>query len=334
MATIGASVENLNILEPMSQNLKTFKSQNKPKQLGVYNQAILTKKIIIPITSVGKNIRNILEKVITSKYEGRCDIDGYIKIGSSRIITYSSGILKGSDIIFETVFECLVCYPVEGMLIQCLVKNVTKAGIRAEIPEGPDEISPVVIFIARDHHLSSTYFSSVQPGQSVQVRVIGSRFELNDKYVSVIAELIEPKPLFTKKNSLSEIQSSKPVTAIKTVKATMKGKQVKPLSTIVSQEEAGPLEAQELTISAPEAEKEVTLQQLEKTAQVEEPLPSFKPLEINLPAKQEEEIVEAIAPSELPKPIIEPAVAEVTSEDIKKVLKPRKKLIIKSKITS
>jgi len=59
MATIGASVENLNILEPMSQNLKTFKSQNKPKQLGVYNQAILTKKIIIPITSVGKNIRNI-----------------------------------------------------------------------------------------------------------------------------------------------------------------------------------------------------------------------------------------------------------------------------------
>lgn len=312
--------ENLNI----SQNIKTFKSQqNKPKQLGVYNQAVLTKKIIIPVTSVGKNIRNILEKVITAKYEGRCDVDGYIKIGSSRIITYSSGILKGSDIIFETVFECLVCYPVEGMLVQCLVKNVTKAGIRAEVPEGADEISPVVIFIARDHHLTSSYFSSVQPGQNVQVRVIGSRFELNDKYVSVIAELIEPKTIYTKK---AEIQSiSKPPTVAKTVKATMKGRQpFKPLSTIVSQEEAGPLEAQELTISAPGAEQEVLVQEEQKTAEVEEPQPSFKPLTIPITSSTEEQE----SPIPLPEPLIQPAVA-IT--ETKKSIKPKKKLVIKSK---
>jgi len=331
MATIGSTVENLNILQPMSQNLKTFKSMVKPKQLGVYNQAILTKKIIIPVTSVGKNIRNILEKVITSKYEGRCDVDGYIKIGSSRIITYSSGILKGSDIIFETIFECLVCYPVEGMIMQCLVKNVTKAGIRAEIPEGPDDISPVVVFIARDHHLSSNYFTSVQPEVSVQVRVIGSRFELNDKYVSVIAELIEPKAIFTKKNILSEVQSSKPISAMKTIKASMKGKQGKPLSTIVSQEEAGPLEAQELSISAKQAEEQVKVQEQEKTAQVESPLPSFKPLTINLP---EEQVIESIAPIELPKPIIEPVLSELPSTEIKSIVKPKKKLVIKSKITN
>jgi hypothetical protein len=99
--------------------------------------------------------------------------------------------VKGSYIIFEIVFECLVCSPVEGMHISCIVKNITKAGIRAETKEEP---SPVVIFIARDHHAAtSPYFSSVTDGTDINVRVIGQRFELNDKYISIIAELLEPR---------------------------------------------------------------------------------------------------------------------------------------------
>lgn len=331
MASIGLPTEKINISETMEQNIKTIKTQNKPRQLGVYNQAILTKKIIIPITSVGKNIRNILEKVISTKYEGRCDVDGYIKVNSSRIITYSSGILKGSDIIFEVVFECLVCYPVEGMLVQCLVKNVTKAGIRAEIPEGPDEISPVVIFVARDHHLTSTYFASVQAGQTIQIRVIGSRFELNDKYVSVIAELIEPKPVFTKKPT-EILSSSLKSTAAKTIRATNRGKQgIKPLSTIISEEPVEPVQAQEITLSAPAAQEEVAIQEAEKTAEVEAPQPTFKPISIPLSetTKPEEGIIlDVSTPSALPEPVIEPAVAQ---PQVPKKTIIRKKLVIKPK---
>jgi hypothetical protein len=83
---------------------------------------------------------------------------------------------------------------VEGQNIECYVKNVTKAGIRAELFQrqghGVDEEkSPVVVFVARDHYYSDSDFSDVKVSDTILVTVIGQRFELNDKYVSVIARL-------------------------------------------------------------------------------------------------------------------------------------------------
>ena len=74
-------------------------------------------------------------------------------------------------------------------------ENITKIGIRAETNENP---SPVVIFISRDHHYTSTYFSNIKENDDIQVSVIGQRFELNDKYVSIIAKVVEPKTVVTK----------------------------------------------------------------------------------------------------------------------------------------
>ena len=102
--------------------------------------------------------------------------------------TYSSGLIKESHILFEVVFQCKICNPVEGMVINCVAKNITKAGIRAEIN---DVNNPVVIFVARDHNYMSQYFGSIEEDQEIQVRVIGKRYELYDKYISVIGQLIE-----------------------------------------------------------------------------------------------------------------------------------------------
>jgi hypothetical protein len=81
------------------------------------------------------------------------------------------------------------------MLIQCIAKNITKAGVRAESSD--EKPSPVIVFITRDHHYMSSQFSAIQEGDKFVARVIGQRYELNDKYVSVIAELAE-KPKETK----------------------------------------------------------------------------------------------------------------------------------------
>ena len=137
--------------------------------------------------NVNKNIKETLRNTIASNIEGKCISEGYVKPDSVEIITYSSGVLKGSDILFEVVLECKVCFPVEGMHIICVAKNITKAGIRAEVNE---ENSPVVIFIARDHNYLSKTFSSIQENEEIKIRVIGQRYELNDKYISIIGELI------------------------------------------------------------------------------------------------------------------------------------------------
>ena len=56
------------------------------------------------------------------------------------------------------MFECLICRPVEGQAIKVKAKNITKAGIRAIYAK--EEISPITVFVARDHHYNSVDFQS------------------------------------------------------------------------------------------------------------------------------------------------------------------------------
>lgn len=184
----------------MAQNLQTAASKpmrNKRKEIrnfNIYSKALITRNVRIPIKHIGKNVQEVIEKNIRVLFEGKCIVEGFVKPGSIKIITHSSGIVIGVNCQFEVVFECLVCCPVEGMLIQCVAKNVTKAGIRAEASD--EQPSPVVIFVARDHHYMSSQFSNIQQSDKFLARIIGQRYELNDKYVSVIAELVEkPKDL-------------------------------------------------------------------------------------------------------------------------------------------
>jgi hypothetical protein len=184
----------------MSSSYRSNKnSQKSAVNKTIYSKALITRKVSLNITSVGNNLLSTIKKTVIQQLEGKCVPEGYIRPGSVIVQNFSSGELYGANVLFDVVIECDVCFPVEGMEIECYAKNITKAGIRAEIlvnNKGTDnnsenETSPVVIFLARDHHQSS-YFTSVKINDKINVRVIGQRFELNDKYVSVIAELIEP----------------------------------------------------------------------------------------------------------------------------------------------
>ena len=164
-----------------------FVNESEARDDTIYSKSLITHRVILKIVHIGNNIKQTLEKSIAAQMEGKCIIDGYVKPNSVSVLTYSSGVVRSSDIEFQVVFECLVCSPVEGMIFSCIAKNITKAGIRAEINEDP---SPMVIFIARDHHYKSNYFSNVKENDTIRIKVIGQRYELNDKYVSVIAELM------------------------------------------------------------------------------------------------------------------------------------------------
>lgn len=153
----------------------------------IYSSSMITRSISLPIITIGENLDNTIRQKIHDDYEGKCVVEGYIRPGSSKIITYSSGIVKAGYIVFEVLFECDICLPVEGMKIKCIAVNITKAGIRANIANLKP--SPAVIFITRDHHYDNEYFNTINEGDIFVAIVIGQRFELNDKFVSIIAKL-------------------------------------------------------------------------------------------------------------------------------------------------
>jgi len=164
---------------------------DKPKIYGVYIRSVLTQKILLHISEIGHNIKQNLEHKIIHQTEGKCITEGFIRPNSVRIINYSSGLVNSEYIEFQAVFECMVCHPVEGMLIECTTKTITKAGIHAEVLT-EDDIVPVTVFIARDHHNTNKYFNSIKENTKIMVKVLGVRFELNDNYICTIGQLQDP----------------------------------------------------------------------------------------------------------------------------------------------
>jgi DNA-directed RNA polymerase subunit E'/Rpb7 len=150
---------------------------------------MVSRKVVLPFAAIGRNIRNVLEKHLAHDHEGKCNAEGYVRPQSTQLLAYSSGDLTdNAAVAFEVMYEYQACNPVEGMLIRCVVQNVTQAGLQAHIVPEP---SPVIVFVSRDHHYSNPRFPKIKAGDDIVVRVIGQHFELNDPAVTVIGELAQ-----------------------------------------------------------------------------------------------------------------------------------------------
>lgn len=173
----------------MSKKAQYKKDDGKNIKYGVYTKSMLSMKVVLNINEVGKNLKENLEKMISKNIEGKCIKEGYIQPSSTRVMTYSAGLVSFDKVEFQAVLECMVAYPVEGMRIECITKTITKAGIHAEVVDRNGN-TPIIVFIARDHHFNDQLFSQIKENTKIDVRVIGVRFELHDPYICVIGQLV------------------------------------------------------------------------------------------------------------------------------------------------
>ena len=171
---------------------KGEKRDGESKIFGVYLKSILDRKICLSITEIGKNVKSNLETKLDATMGGKCVNEGYIRPKSLRILNYSSGLINNNVVEFHVVFEAMVCLPTENMLIECVCKTMTKAGIHAHVIDDEKNM-PITMFIARDHHHTDNYFNNITEEQKITISVIGSRFELNDPNIVVIGKLKHEK---------------------------------------------------------------------------------------------------------------------------------------------
>jgi DNA-directed RNA polymerase subunit E'/Rpb7 len=157
---------------------------------GVFHRSTLQKKIILKITEIGKTLKQNLERKIMKMVEGKCIAEGYIRPNSVRIINYSSGNINGEYVEFVVVYECMVCYPTEGMIVECTTKTITKAGIHAEVITEEGYV-PLTVFIIRDHNYTNKMFPQIKENMKINVRIVGTRFEINDTNICAIATLVD-----------------------------------------------------------------------------------------------------------------------------------------------
>jgi len=161
--------------------------------MDISHPAVLSRDVRLPMNQVGGDVAALILSCL-KKYEGRCIEEGYLKLGSVRIINHSCGMLEHTNVIISVSFECQLINPLIGHTMVCLVESNTKAGIKGRLHA---KESPFVIFLARDHHHTHETFSTYKEGDKINVKIIGKRYEINDPKISIIAVLddtyVEPK---------------------------------------------------------------------------------------------------------------------------------------------
>ena len=178
----------------MTTVLATQQQQPGTKEYDVYMKQLLSTKVFVRITEIGKNTKSNLEKLIVQKTEGRCIPEGYVRPRSVNVVKYSAGMINAANpkfIEFYVLYECMVCNPVEGMMIDCKVTDITMAGVHAIVESDTPNRPLIEVFVARDHNYMNRKFAEVKEADTIKVRIIGKRFELNDPCITVCGLLVE-----------------------------------------------------------------------------------------------------------------------------------------------
>jgi hypothetical protein len=157
---------------------------------------------LAPVDLIADFQQAIIDKV-RSSLEGVCSRYGYIRPGSINIVKRSAGSFVkqhfNGHIKFEMICRAEVCNPTIGSVFQAIVKNKNALGVHAEshsiTNNGKEETVLDIIIPKRSVGIVSLVdLEELQNGDKIFVEVLGKRYQLNDKKISIIARAIrEPK---------------------------------------------------------------------------------------------------------------------------------------------
>lgn len=163
--------------------------------------------------TIVSQINEMLEDKIRKSVEGKCNKNGLVLKGSTKIINREVGFVpKGhfnGNFVYSVNYQTLVCNPSVGVVIPCRVIAKNKIGPLANFvhflntnveEEGSDMTKnidkqfrkyPMIIKVPRELHRpeEQPLFEEIEVGRIIYVEVLGKKFELEDKQISVVAKL-------------------------------------------------------------------------------------------------------------------------------------------------
>lgn len=197
----------------LKKNMKYSETKSNPgndlMKQNIYNIEILNFKVKFKFNEINKNLNEKFIQYAKKNIMGKCHKEGYVSNDYIRIIDYSSALLDGHYVYFDVQYEFMVCYPYEGMVLNCKVQNITKIGVKGVISDNEEE-NPIIVFASRIHNESvlsnvdemdeenDEYedgdTNSIKINKIIKIKVIGFRFEINDPYLSLLGEIIKDEP--------------------------------------------------------------------------------------------------------------------------------------------
>ena len=73
----------------------------------LFQENMVTKKVIIPMNKLHSNIKNLLQMNLNSNYTGKCFEEGYIEKNSVKVLSYTNGLCISDKLEFHVLFTCV-----------------------------------------------------------------------------------------------------------------------------------------------------------------------------------------------------------------------------------
>ena len=165
------------------------------KKNDVFVKVMLKDNVKLKSTQLGRNLKEILSFQLKKKYEGICTHHGYILEGSISVQSYSAGkiidISLNGDILYSVSYYAYICNPCIGGIIKCKTINKNKFGLLAiseiEIEDNKIQILEIIV----PQTMSDT--TEINVDEYIYIEIVGKKFELHDKKISIIGKLSEKK---------------------------------------------------------------------------------------------------------------------------------------------
>ena len=133
---------------------------------------------------------------LRKRMEGVCCMHGYVKPGSTQILSRSMGQAEHCRFTGDFQFHCkvkLMCLlPEAGQIMDVKILKVNKLGAYALVVDEGKVHEAMRILIPRDLHLGNATFDAFAPNQTVRIRLLRSRFQANDPFIQAVGSYDSP----------------------------------------------------------------------------------------------------------------------------------------------
>ena len=171
------------------------------------DKTLLVEKIKLEPKYITQSFKNEILNRLKQKVEGICSKHGYIVKGSIEIFKIAPGEIElidlNGNVVYNVQFYADVRNPLVGSIIKnAKVVNLNRSGILADvnIVENNVVTSVLDIIIAKNsvNIISDIDLDNVKIGDYINVEVVGKKFKLGAKRISVIGKIIKEvrEPLY------------------------------------------------------------------------------------------------------------------------------------------
>ena len=135
-----------------------------------------------------QSIDSLLESKAKQLIENKCSEQGFVLSGSVKLLSRSMGYFESArftgDAIYYLKLEGKVIYPADGVRVIGEVIRKNKMGLYVNYRDA------IRVQVPRDLHIGSEEYEEVEVGDTVEVELKRSKFQINDPYILASAIFI------------------------------------------------------------------------------------------------------------------------------------------------